>query len=356
LQIYIKKKIIFVLFLSIIFLPFYNTIFKYGKNSIYPNNPTILNQKIFLNNNFNKNSVGVIASSYTKKKYIKKPIHSNFLILHNIRSLNGFVTPTNKYFQVLYNYQWITNWTDEEVNYFLKPQKNYDENNLVNKLKNYLNKKKITSKNLENYEYILKQSHRHYTFPIPLKKNRFSKTTENFFDLVGVNYIFTDDKVDLEGNYSILKDENKIKIWSRNKPTKYSRLLCNYQQDLYNISSVKKLLSNKFDFDKSVIIYSKINFNKCKDGTVLLETKINKQKKYFFSATISNPGGILFTNFVWNNNLNAIDQNNKNLKTMICNVSFTCIVPSIDSKKIYLEYKKPTLISFLKKKLNFDLF
>ena len=66
----IKKSIIFLL-LSICILPFYNTFSKYGINSIYPNQTTNINNKTFNNNLFNKNSVGVIATSHTKKSILK---------------------------------------------------------------------------------------------------------------------------------------------------------------------------------------------------------------------------------------------------------------------------------------------
>ena len=185
--------------LSICILPFYNTLSKYGINSIYPNQTTNINNKTFNNNLFNKNSVGVIATSHTKKKYIKEPIHPNYLTLLNIRSLNGFVTPTNKYFLTLYNYQWMTNWPDLDLKKLnVSSIKNDDHkkffDNIKNKIKRFLNKKKKIDP--KNYELMLKGFHRHYTFPIPINKNHFSETTENFFDLVGVNYVFTDDKVD----------------------------------------------------------------------------------------------------------------------------------------------------------------
>ena len=187
---------------------------------------------------------------------------------------------------------------------------------------------------------ILKESHRHYTFPIPINKNHFSETTESFFDLVGVNYVFTDDKVELNDKYQLLKNEDQIKIWKRKKQTKYFRLLCENEKNVYDISSVEKLLSNNFNFEKSVIIYENLNVKK----------KINKKENIFFIAELNEPGGILSTNFVWNENLIAKDQNNRNLKTILCNVAFTCIVPEIESNKIYLKYQRPTLFNFIEKK------
>lgn len=348
----IKKSIIFLL-LSICILPFYNTLSKYGINSIYPNQTTNINNKTFNNNLFNKNSVGVIATSHTKKKYIKEPIHPNYLILLNIRSLNGFVTPTNKYFQTLYNYQWMTNWPDFDLKKLnVSSIKNDDHknffDNIKNKIKKFLNKKKKIDP--KNYELMLKGFHRHYTFPIPINKNHFSETTENFFDLVGVNYVFTDDKVDLNDKYQLLRNERNIKIWKRNKQTQYFRLLCKHEKNIYDISSIEKLLSNKFNFEKNVIIYENLNVKKCSKDSRLVKTKIDKNKNNFFIAELVEPGGILSTNFVWNKNLIAKDQNNHDLKTIICNVAFTCIVPNIKSSKIYLKYQKPSLFTIIKKK------
>jgi hypothetical protein len=348
----IKKSIIFLL-LSICILPFYNTFSKYGINSIYPNQTTNINNKTFNNNLFNKNSVGVIATSHTKKKYIKDPIHPNYLTLLNIRSLNGFVTPTNKYFLTLYNYQWMTNWPDLDLKKLNVSSIKDDEHknffdDIKNKIKRFLNKKKKIDP--KNYELMLKGLHRHYTFPIPINKNHFSETTENFFDLVGVNYVFTDDKVDLNDKYQLLRNERNIKIWKRNKQTQYFRLLCKHEKNIYDISSIEKLLSNKFNFEKNVIIYENLNVKKCSKDSRLLKTKTDKNKNNFFIAELIEPGGILSTNFVWNKNLIAKDQNNHDLKTIICNVAFTCIVPNIKSSKIYLKYQKPSLFTIIKKK------
>ena len=348
----IKKSIIFLL-LSICFLPFYNTISKYGINSIYPNQTTNIDNIIFNKNFFNENSVGIIATSHTKKKYIREPIHPNYLTLFNIRSLNGFVTPTNKYFLTLYNYQWMTNWPDMDFKKLDVSNINNDEHknfidNIKNKIKRFLTKKKKIDPN--DFELILKGSHRHYTFPIPINKNHFSTTTENFFDLVGVNYVFTDDKVDLNDKYQLLSNQRQIKVWKRNEKTNYFRLLCRNEKNTYDISSIEKLLSNDFNFEKNVIIYENLDINKCSNNSRLLKTKINKNKNNFFIADLIEPGGILSTNFVWNKNLVAKDQNNNNLKTIICNVAFTCIVPNIKSSKIYLKYQKPSLSNIIKKK------
>jgi hypothetical protein len=357
-HIFLKKKLIIILLLSICILPFYNTLSKYGKHSIYPNDTTKLNNKILSYNSFDENGVGVIASSSTQKKYIKKPIHANFLILYNLRSLNGFVTPTNRYFQVLYNYQWMTNFPGQNLNELKSSinKANLNESflgKIKNKLKNYLNnRRKIDLNNDKNYEYILQKSHRHYTFPIPLENNKFSKETENFFDLVGVSYIFTDDKVDLNDGYDLLENKNEIKIWKRDKLASYFRLLCEFEKDTYDISSVKKLLSDQFNFEKSVIIYENLKINQCSKKSLLLKTKIDKDNKNFFIAELSEPSGILSTNFVWNNNLIATDQNNNTLKTAMCNVAFVCIVPNINSEIIYLKYQKPSLYNFIKDKYN----
>lgn len=355
-QIYLKKKIIILLLLSISLLPIYNTFSKYGKNSIYPNYTTKLNNDIFSYNIFDKDSVGVIASSNYEKKYIKKPIHANFLILFNIRTLNGFVTPTNKYFQVLYNYQWMTNFPNQNSKELKVSKKNSNLSKsflgeVKYKLKKYFSKRKHSNlENNKNYEYILQKSHRHYTFPIPIQTDKFSRITENFFDLVGVSYVFTDNKVDLNNNYSLLENKDKIKIWRRNKPVSYFRLLCKHYIDNYDIISVEKLLSGEFDFEKSVIIYESINTKKCSKNSKLLKTTVNKKNKNFFTAKLSDPSGILSTNFVWNNNLKARDQDNNNLKIIMCNVAFTCIVPSNSSEMIYLKYQKPSLYEFIKKK------
>ena len=85
----------------------------------------------------------------------------------------------------------MTNFPGQNLNNLksLDKKTNLNESFLAktkSKLKNYLNNRRnIDFKNDKNYEYILQKSHRHYTFPIPLKKNDFSKETENFFDLLG---------------------------------------------------------------------------------------------------------------------------------------------------------------------------
>ena len=126
--------------------------------------------------------------------------------------------------------------------------------------------------------------------------------------------------------------------------------MCRNEKNTYDISSIEKLLSNDFNFEKNVIIYENLDINKCSNNSRLLKTKINKNKNNFFIADLIEPGGILSTNFVWNKNLVAKDQNNNNLKTIICNVAFTCIVPNIKSSKIYLKYQKPSLSNIIKKK------
>mgnify|MGYP000043913356 FL=1 len=247
----------------------------------------------------------------------------------------------------------MTNWPDMDFKKLDVSNINNDEHknfidNIKNKIKRFLTKKKKIDPN--DFELILKGSHRHYTFPIPINKNHFSTTTENFFDLVGVNYVFTDDKVDLNDKYQLLSNQRQIKVWKRNEKTNYFRLLCRNEKNTYDISSIEKLLSNDFNFEKNVIIYENLDINKCSNNSRLLKTKINKNKNNFFIADLIEPGGILSTNFVWNKNLVAKDQNNNNLKTIICNVAFTCIVPNIKSSKIYLKYQKPSLSNIIKKK------
>ena len=127
-------------------------------------------------------------------------------------------------------------------------------------------------------------------------------------------------------------------------------MLCKHDIDNYDTTSVEKLLSSEFDFEKSVIIYESINIKKCSKNSKLLKTTINKKNKNFFTAKLSDPSGILSTNFVWNNNLTAIDQDNNKLKIIMCNVAFTCIVPNNSSEMIYLKYQKPSLYEFIKKK------
>ena len=70
----------------------------------------------------------------------------------------------------------------------------------------------------------------------------------------------------------------KLKIWKRKKSASYFRLLCKFEKDAYDISSVEKLLSDKFNFEKSVIVYENLKINKCSKKSQLLKTKINKKK------------------------------------------------------------------------------
>lgn len=323
---FLNNKNYFFLFVSIIFIPFYNTISKYGKNSIYPNDVANLNKKIFNNNNFNQNDIGVIANSYDGRWYIKSPIHPNTLMLFNIRSLNGFVTPTNKFYLTLYNYQWMTNWPNKNIEDIINP------------------KKKNSSKKIENTEYLLKYSHRHYTFPIPISNNVFSTQTEKFFDLTGVQYIFTNELVNLTNDYQLIKFEDKIKIWKRLKKTEPISLVCEYKLREYNISSIEELLSKNFKLNKEAIVYEPIKIKKCDKHTKIKSYEIKKNNKNFFIVKLTNPSGIIKTNFVWNNFLSAKNKNNKKVKTIMCNGSFTCIIPKKNTREIFLSYTRPEIV------------
>ena len=44
--------------------------------------------------------------------------------------------------------------------------------------------------------------------------------------------IFTDNKIDLNDNYNLLKNNNEIKIWKRKKSVSYFRLLCKFEKVL----------------------------------------------------------------------------------------------------------------------------
>ena len=144
---------------------------------------------------------------------------------------------------------------------------------------------------------------------IPVHENKFTNITERFFDITGTNKIITDNKVELlDEQYSKILEFNNLKIWNRENTIKPVRIVCSLitSQNLNTIIN-KLLLSEELDLSNEVISMDKKNYSRCLSNTKVINADFGYPGG--IKVEVNNPSGIIATNIVYNEFIEAISSN-----------------------------------------------
>ena len=228
-------------------------------------------------------------------------------------------TPVNKDYLYFYYYQYFSNWPSSiNSKYSIRlPGSSKTE--------------------IPTLQKLAKVIHRHHAMSIPVYNNKFSEATERFLDLTGVNIIAAEKKVNfLDEDYKIVQNFPEINIWSRKSKFEPIRIACNVFLENKKKQIYESLLfDNHFDIKNTIISENRVKFLKCDKESKIVN--YNFGYKDGIKINIQNPSGILVTNIVFNQNLEA-KSNYVKLKTFKCNGAFTCVILNKDNSKIILNY------------------
>lgn len=130
-----------------------------------------------------KDDVGALIINYSDAE--RNSFHPNFWYSEGIRSINAYRNPIPKEYSQLFWYQYYSNDIDQL---------------------NRTSSEEELNRTIQN----------NWLLPTPIYNNQFSKVTERFFDLTGVNIIASkQEQIIINKGWNLRNEYDGIRIWSR---------------------------------------------------------------------------------------------------------------------------------------------
>jgi hypothetical protein len=317
-----KNKIILILLIVFMLLiPVSNGFFYRGNQSLVPEPIEIgIPQNKILKNSFNGNQ-NVGALIVNAKDGTTGSFHPNFWNINSERvtNIHAYKNPFLKEYSQLFWYQYSSN---DKINY---------------------------GDNRSSEEEFSKVIRNNWLSAIPISNGSFSKETERFFDLTGVNLIATKQNVHIQNpEWNIVGNYEGVKIWHRFRNFEPIRGICKYNiiyENNSDITTLKKLLSDEsMNIENEALLTNEIEVNECMASPKVRDVKIGKNG--IILIDVEGGGGLIVTNYVFNNGFQALDTlTNQKIQIIKVNHAFIGLKLPKELKlyKIKMFYEKPKL-------------